>query len=398
MRPRSGPCSSPSSVIRSLPSIASPLRSSTASAASSAAIRARSSSSRPALAGSPDPTLSASRSASRSSSEPVAECPQLADEPPDRRVRPVRLVAEHVVADELDDPVAHGPRRVQPLEERLGQLGTDRVVTEEVAVGERRRLADVVEEGGQPNDRPRRRRRVDRSQRVVPQVLARDLVLGDAALRRELGARSARAARSRTAAGARPTASARPSSLSSSAAIRSPDRWATSSARVADPGQRRRLRPRTRASSASRTARIIRSASSSNRVAGSPTARRTRAPASSAPPYGSIERGRLARPGAPGHRVDREVAARQVELDRVAELDPVRAAEVGVVVVGPEGRDLEVLAVAPDRDRPEPVLVDGAREELDDLARAVRPRRGPSRPGRRPRTTSRSEPPTTYAA
>ena len=79
------------------------------------------------------------------------------------------------------------------------------------------------------------------------------------------------------------------------------------------------------------------------------------------------QRGRLARAPAPGHRVDREVAARQVGFDRIAELDPMRTAEVGVVVVGPEGRDLEVLAVAPDGDRPELVLVDGVREERDDL-------------------------------
>ena len=81
------------------------------------------------------------------------------------------------------------------------------------------------------------------------------------------------------------------------------------------------------------------------------------------------ERRGIARSGAPGHRVDREVAARQVDLDRVAELDPVRSPEVGVVVVGPEGRDLEGLAVAADRDGPEPVLVDGPGEQLDEPLR-----------------------------
>ena len=53
------------------------------------------------------------------------------------------------------------------------------------------------------------------------------------------------------------------------------------------------------------------------------------------------ERGGLAGSRAPGHRVHREVAAGEVELDRVAELDPVRPPEVGVVVVAPERRDLE---------------------------------------------------------
>ena len=64
--------------------------------------------------------------------------------------------------------------------------------------------------------------------------------------------------------------------------------------------------------------------------------------------------------------------ARSSSID-VAELDPVRPPEVGVVVVGPEGRDLEDLAVVPDGDRPEPVLVDGVREERDDrLGQRVR--------------------------
>ena len=102
-----------------------------------------------------------------------------------------------------------------------------------------------------------------------------------------------------------------------------------------------------------------------------PADRRRRAgrrPRTSArPPYGSTSAGRLARPGAPGHRVDREVAAGEVELDRVAELDPVRPPEVGVVVVGPEGRDLERPRRRAGRATvPNAVLVDRAREELDD--------------------------------
>ena len=132
---------------------------------------------------------------------------------------------------------------------------------------------------------------------------------------------------------------------------------------------------------ASRTARIIRSASSSNL--------RPRVPDGTQDPGADVEdaavrideRRGVARAGAPGHRVDGEVAAGQVDLDGVAELDPVRPAEVGVVVVGPEGRDLEGLAVAPDGDGPEPVLVDGARERARRAARGGRRWRGPSRPG-----------------
>ena len=63
------------------------------------------------------------------------------------------------------------------------------------------------------------------------------------------------------------------------------------------------------------------------------------------PSCGSSSRRRLAGPPAPGHRVDRQVAAGQVLLDPVAELDPVGPPEVGVLVVGPERRDLERLAV-----------------------------------------------------
>ena len=72
------------------------------------------------------------------------------------------------------------------------------------------------------------------------------------------------------------------------------------------------------------------------------------------------------RTSAPGHRVDRVVAAGEVELDGVTEFDPMRPSEVGVLVVAAEGRDLEGGAVASDADRPEAVLVDGAGKEFDD--------------------------------
>ena len=120
--------------------------------------------------------------------------------------------------------------------------------------------------------------------------------------------------------------------------------------------------------------------------------------ASASPSYGSTNARRLARPRAPGHRVDREVAPRQVELDRVAELDPVRPPEVGVVVVGPERRDVEDLAVAPDR-RPSRT---GSRRRRPGSSSTIRSGRASDArsqsSGVRPRTTSRNEPPTTYAA
>ena len=60
-------------------------------------------------------------------------------------------------------------------------------MADEVPVSQRRRLADVVQERRQPDDRAVRARRVDGSKRVIPEVLALDLVLGDAALGREVG-------------------------------------------------------------------------------------------------------------------------------------------------------------------------------------------------------------------
>ena len=183
---------------------------------------------------------------------------------------------------------------LQALEEGGSELRTDRVVTEKMAVGQRRRLADVVEERGQPNDRPRHGDRIDGSERVVPEVLSRDLVLGDAALGGELRRRSVPAS-PESAINRSPTdGRGAPSILSSSAAIRSPERWATSSARSRIPASV--LGSSSNPSVvASRTARIIRSASSSKRVVGVPTARRRRASASDRPSYGSTRAG-----GSPG--------------------------------------------------------------------------------------------------
>ena len=154
--------------------------------------------------------------------------------------------------------------------------------------------------------------------------------------------------------------------MSSSAAIRSPDRWATRSARARIPasvvGFDLELERRGESDGADHPQRVLlepgRRIADGAQDAGSRIER---------PAVRVDQRGRLARAPAPGHRVDREVAARQVGFDRIAELDPMGTPEVGVVVVGPEGRDLEMLAVAPDGDRPELVLVDGVGEELDDL-------------------------------
>ena len=75
----------------------------------------------------------------------------------------------------------------QAAEQLARELGPDRIVTQEAAVGERRRLADVVDQRREPDDRPVPWRRVDGPDRVIPEILAADLGLGDPALGRELG-------------------------------------------------------------------------------------------------------------------------------------------------------------------------------------------------------------------
>ena len=173
----------PSSVIRSEPSTANPLRSSATPAASSLATRARSSSSAPGI-----------RLPPRSDVVRLAQqelvfqllASDLHDEPADRRVRPGRLIAEHVVADEAHDPLAlrHGPAPV--VEELVRQLRADRLVAQEPAVRHRQRLADVMEQRREADPRGVGGRPVDRAERVIPEVLAGDLVLRHAGLRGEI--------------------------------------------------------------------------------------------------------------------------------------------------------------------------------------------------------------------
>ena len=324
--------------------------------------------------------------------------PDLADEPPDRGVRPDGLVAEHVLADEVGDPLGRRARLVEPLEERPGQLRADGLVAVEVAVGRGRRLADVVDERGEPDDRVG-----DRARRPSRACDPRGPRRGSCS-----GARRACAASSGRTAASRPVVGQEPE----------PDRR---SLRGEDPvelhrdplagevGGERRARARIAASvagsiskpsvAARRTARSIRSASSSNRVPGSPTARSVREAVSArARRTGRRRRGDVARRRAPGHRVDREVAAGEVGLERRPELDPVGPPEVGVVVVAPERRDLVLGVVPPDGDRPERVLVRGVGEDGERLARAARRSRGPSPSPAWPSAVSRSDPPTTYAA
>ena len=365
---RAAPAPGRARSIRSSPSTARPRGRAATSAASWAATRARSSSSRPPSRGRPEPTLSASRSSSSSSSapSPIADA---TDEPAHRGVRPGRFVAEHVVATRSTTRSTRRPREPEPV------AGASPASSAPTTSWPRKWPSAKV--AGLPMSWSRaasrtmgrsRRRGVDGPQRVVPEVLARDLVLGDPALRGELRRDRREEPGVAQRAAARPTAPVAASSLSSSAPMRSPERCATSSAR--------RLRSR-RASPGSiaevEGRREPDGADHPQRVLVEPRARDRRRRAGAGPDVERAaervdERCGRRRPVGPPHAMALTVKSRRARSSSivVAELDPMRPAEVGVVVVGPEGRDLECLAVAADGHRAEAVLVDRAGEQLDE--------------------------------
>jgi hypothetical protein len=81
-----------------------------------------------------------------------------------------------------------------------------------------------------------------------------------------------------------------------------------------------------------------------------------------------VHEGRLASgAGAPGNGVGGEVPTGQVDLDHVTELHAMRPPEVGVVVVRAERGDLVQLPGVTDDHRAERVLVDRVGEDRDDL-------------------------------
>src|SRR5215210_4287983 len=104
-----------------------------------------------------------------------------ANEAPDGGTAPASFVAEHMVANQLRDVLDVGPRQREAREYCVGQLRTLLVVTDEVSVGERRRLADVVQKRREAQTLivgVDGRRRIERGQGVAPQVVTGDLVLG----------------------------------------------------------------------------------------------------------------------------------------------------------------------------------------------------------------------------
>ncbi len=70
---------------------------------------------------------------------------------------------------------------------------------------------------------------------------------------------------------------------------------------------------------------------------------------------------------APGERVDREVAPREVDLHRVTELDTMWPPVVRVVVVGAECCHLEQAAAVANHHGAERVLIHGLREHAKHL-------------------------------
>ena len=197
-----------------------------------------------------------------------------------------------------------------------GEPCPDRVVPQEVAVGERRRLADVVEQGGQPDDRSRPAGAASTDRSVWSQRSSSGTLFWGiprwAASSAEIAASTPvslirRSPTDGSGRGEQPVELGRDPLAGQ---VRDEAR-----ARL-DPGERGRLDARSRASP-----RAGRPGPSAGRPPRSgPAGRRRRAGAcastSARPSYGSTRPGSAARPGAPGHRVDGEVAAGEVQLDR----------------------------------------------------------------------------------
>ena len=161
-----------------------------------------------------------------------------------------RARREHVVADQVDDLVDGRPRDAQPVEDASASRAPTASWSVEVAVGERWPACRCRGAAPRAGRRGRsRRRRVDRPQRVVPQVLARAPCSGGCRAAPRAPARRPRAGRS-TAASRSPTDGARRGEQLRAApprsARRTGGRRARRCSRIAV--ERRRLDRRSRAS------------------------------------------------------------------------------------------------------------------------------------------------------
>jgi hypothetical protein len=237
------------------------------------------------------------------------------------------------------------------------------LVPEEVPVGERVRLADVVQERGEPDDRAVRGR-VDAPDRVAPEVLAGDFVLTDAALPVQLGQdhRQQPCFGHQTQPDRGPR---RPEKLEQLGTDPFAGEVGAKIGVAADRGERLRLdlEPE-RGRQPDRT-------NHPQGVLAEAPVRISDRPQDAcrevlAAPEQVDEPRRVARRATPGQGVDGEVPPRQVLLDRRPELDRVGVAEVGVGDVPAEGRYLVLGTGLSDDDRAVPILVQRPREQVRD--------------------------------
>ena len=238
-----------------------------------------------------------------------------------------------------------------------------------VAVRQCRGLADVMEERGQPNESSVGRR-VDRAEGVVPQVLIRDLVLGHAPLAGEVRRHDGQQAGllHQAQPDGRPRGREQLDQLGEDTLPRQVGgQPGVATDRLHGRGIDLEVERGRQADGPDHPQCVFLEAPVG--IAHRPEETEGKISATAV----GIDEDRLhARPGAPGDRVHGEIAAREVLLDRLAELDRVRMAVVGVRDVAPEGGDLVLRPAVAHNHRSEAILVDGPREEgHDPLGRGV---------------------------
>ena len=249
-------------------------------------------------------------------------------------------------------------------------------------LGQGRRLPDVVEQGGDPHEaragrRARRRRAAcDRARRPGWASLAAHRAGPRPRAARPAGCPSSSISRRRH--GRRVAAPGCGAARRGSARR---TRWRRSARSVAQGCPRSADRSAGRVAPAKRTARMMRSASSANRAAGSPTARRiarseVRAPAvridDEAAAGGEVDR-------LPGDRVDREVAPPEVLGERRAEAHVVRPPPIAVRSLRAKGRHLDQRRAGHGRSPFRSGSASAPRERAPQRPRAPRTWRRPSR-------------------
>jgi len=225
--------------------------------------------------------------------------------------------ANHVVEHEMRHSLLENARGVEARQEVAGHSSPDRLVAVEVPVGERVRLAHVMEQRCQPNHLSVWGR-VNSAQGVIPQILAADLVLAQPALSGEVWSdnrQQARVGHQRQSDG-RPPGREQLQELGADALARKAARQL---------GVATDRRERLGFDLELQRGRQPDGSGHSQRVLAEPLVRIADRPQETAgqvvsAAVGVDEGGFLARPPAPCHRVHGEVASGQVLFDRVAKL------------------------------------------------------------------------------